>query len=389
MAAAKQSNTKKMPRGITYSEKEKRYTGRFMIDGVRYSVHGTTITETVDKMDSMRYEVKHGIYCKPQDETVNSWFEIWMEQYKANTVKKSTMQTYRQTFNGYISPVIGNRKICEIRSQVIQKLINDLHKAGYSKSRVNMVYVILIGMFRQAQKNQLILQNPVDAVTFPKFKKRQQRDIRVLTREEQRLFLEYAADSKYYDFYVIALQTGMRINEILGLEWLDIDMLKREINVNGTLVYIRGGDGRYKDTPKTENSRRVIPMLPDVESIFKRRRKQQLENKMQLGKHWKEEKGLENIAITYDEGGAFWDTGIRVDIKRIVQAINDTGIEFKPITPHTFRHTFATRCVEQGMPLQVLKTILGHSSLAMTADLYSHVMPDVKQEEMRKIVSLF
>lgn len=380
---------KKLPRGITFSEKENRYTGRFMVDGVRYTVHGTTVTETADKMDAMRYEVKHGIYCKPQDETIDSWFEIWMTQYKENTIKASTIQTYRQTFKGYISPKLGKRKICDVRSQMLQKLINDLYNAGYSKTRVNIVYVILIGMFRQAQKNQLILHNPVDAVVFPKFKKKQQRDIRVLTREEQKIFLNQAAGSKYYDFYVIALQTGMRINEILALEWSDIDFKNKVIHVNGTLVYVRGGKGRYKDSPKTESSRRDIPMLPDVEIILKSRRKQQMENKMMLGKLWKSEKGLENIAITYEEGGAFWDTGIRVDINKIINKITESGIDFQSITPHTFRHTFATRCVEEGMHLQVLKTILGHSSLAMTADLYSHVLPDVKRDEMKKIIKLF
>jgi len=380
---------KKLPRGIIFSEKEQRYTGRFMIDGVRYVVHGGTVTETTDKMDAMRYEVKHGIYCKPQDETIDSWFEVWMTQYKENTIKASTIQTYRQVFKSYISPKLGKRKICDIRSQMIQKLINDLYNAGYSKSRVNIVYVILIGMLRQAQKNQIIIHNPMDAIIFPKFKKKQQSDIRVMTREEQKLFMEYAAGSKYYDFYIIALQTGMRINEILALEWQDIVFPKKEIYVNGTLIYMRDGDGRYKDTPKTESSRRAIPILPDIENILKKRRKQQLENQMLLGKRWKKEKSLENIVLTYDEGGAFWDTGIRVDIKHIIRRINDANIQFRPITPHTLRHTFATRCVEQGMPLQVLKTILGHSSLAMTADLYSHVLPNVKREEMSKIIDLF
>lgn len=380
---------KKLPQGISYSEKEQRYTGRFMIDGVRYVVHGSTLPDTVDKMDALRYEVKHGIYCKPKDETMDSWLEIWITQYKENTVKASTIQTYRQTFKGYISPKLGKRKICDIRSQVLQNLINDLYKAGYSKSRVNMVYIIMIGMFRQAQRNRLILHDPMDAVMFPKFHKKPQSEIRVLSREEQRAFLEQAIDSKYYDFYLIALQTGMRINEILALEWSDIDFQKKEIHVNGTLVYVRGGEGRYKDTPKTESSRRVIPMLPDIEQILKIRRRQQMETKMLLGEHWKSEKGLENIVLTYAEGGALWDTAIRVDIKKIISGIKEKGMEFAPITPHTFRHTFATRCIEQGMPMQVLKTILGHSSLAMTADLYSHVLPDVKRVEMNKIVGIF
>lgn len=84
--------------------------------------------------------------------------------------------------------------------------------------------------------------------------------------------------------------------------------------------------------------------------------------------------------MTYEDGGAFWDTGIRVDMKKIANAIREIGIEFDPITPHTLRHTFATRGLEQGIPLKVMQVILGDSSLAMTADLYSHVLPDIKAE---------
>ena len=122
---------------------------------------------------------------------------------------------------------------------------------------------------------------------------------------------------------------------------------------------------------------------------FRQGRKEQKLNRIRLGKDYKEEQGLKNIVFTYPEGGALWDTAIRNDIQKIVKRINDAGIEFEAITPHTFRHTFATRCAEQGMPLQVLKTILGHSSLSMTADLYSHVMEDTKQKEMQKIINLF
>ena len=104
-----------------------------------------------------------------------------------------------------------------------------------------------------------------------------------------------------------------------------------------------------------------------------------------LEKQWKEEKGLENLVFTYEGGGALWDTAIRVDIKKVIDRIHKENIEFEPITPHTFRHTFATRGLEQGIPLKVMQTILGHSSLSMTSDLYSHVLPDTKAEEMKKL----
>ncbi|MFW6677649.1 tyrosine-type recombinase/integrase [Lacrimispora sp. AGF001] len=131
-----------------------------------------------------------------------------------------------------------------------------------------------------------------------------------------------------------------------------------------------------------------MPMLNNIEELLKKLRHRQLENRLKLGDKWKEEDNLKNMILTYEDGGAFWDTGIRVDMKKIVNAIRKEGTEFDPVTPHTLRHTFATRGLEQGIPLKVMQVILGHSSLAMTADLYSHVLPDIKAEEMKKIENI-
>lgn len=375
---------KRLPKGITL-RKDGRYMARFQYDGERYTLYDKSPKELINKMENMKYELKHGIFCRPKEITVSSWFNTWIEQYKGGTCKASTIQTYKQSFDNYIKPILGKKKVTDVQPQMMQKLINDLHKKEFSKSRINIIYVILCGMFEQAQRNKLILTNPADALVFPKFRRVQQNERRVMTIEEQKVFLQYAKDSKYYNFYVLALSTGMRINEITALQWTDIDWANKVIHVTGTLVYVRESGGRYKDSPKTESSRRDIPMLDQVEALLKDMRKVQLGNRLLFGSQWKEEKGLENLVFTYEGGGALWDTAIRVDIKKVIDRIQKENIEFEPITPHTFRHTFATRGLEQGIPLKVMQSILGHSSLSMTSDLYSHVLPDTKAEEMKKL----
>lgn len=375
---------KKLPKGVTL-RKDGRYMARFQYDGERYTLYDKSPKELINKMENMKYELKHGIFCKPKEITVSSWFDTWIEQYKEGTCKASTIQTYKQSFDNYIKPILGKKKITDVQAQMMQKLINDLHKKDFSKSRINIIYVILCGMFEQAKRNKLIINNPAEALVFPKFRRVPQSEKRVMTLEEQRVFLEYAKDSKYYNFYILALSTGMRINEITALQWTDIDWFNKVIHVTGTLVYIRENGERYKDSPKTESSRRDIPMLDQVETLLKDMRKKQLGARLMLGKQWKEEKGLENLVFTYEGGCALWDTAIRVDIKKVIDRIHKENIEFEPITPHTFRHTFATRGLEQGIPLKVMQSILGHSSLSMTSDLYSHVLPDTKAEEMKKL----
>ena len=240
-------------------------------------------------------------------------------------------------------------------------------------------------MYKQAYKNQLIIKNPVPLATLPKFSEHKER--RVLTLEEQNIFLQYAAGTKYDYVYELALSTGMRSGEMCGLEWKDVDFVNRIIHVKGTLVQNRYGF--YKDLPKTHSSLRDIPMLDNVYELLKKRRKTQLEQKLLLGSHWESLDGLENLVVTTQTGRPLGKGYLNNEIEKIVKSIQESDLEFKSLTVHTFRHTFATRCIENGMEPQVLKTILGHSKLSMTMDLYAHVLPNTKVQEMKKIANLF
>lgn len=376
----------KLPKGILL-RKDGRYYTNVQYGGERYSVYGKTPQEVKKKRDNLRYELEHGIYCKPENMTVSGWFEIWMEQYKEKQIKATTAQRYRNAYEKHIKPTIGKLKIGNVTSQIIQKTLNDMQDRGIIGT-ARIVYIVLHEMYDRALKNDLIARSPMQAVSMPKAERKSADEKRVMSKEEQQTFIEYAEKSPYYDLYITMLQSGMRINEACGLEWSSVDFKKHEIHIKGTLNYIRG-QGRYIGTPKSKTSRRTIPLLPEVEKILKNRRKEQLEERMMLGASYKTEKGLEDVVFTYPTGGAYWDDSIRDDLKKIISRIQIDYPDFEPITPHTFRHTFATRAAESGMPLQVLKTILGHSSLAMTADLYSHVMPDTKHEEMQKLTAYF
>lgn len=179
----------------------------------------------------------------------------------------------------------------------------------------------------------------------------------------------------------------MRTGEVRALEWSDIDFKNKIIHVTGTLTEIAGK--AFKDTPKTKTSRRDIPMLDNVERIFIKRKEEQMLRKAALGDKYKSKEGLENLIFKSGRGTPVSNSCYVRMLNRAVEKINNAGMEFEHVHPHTLRHTFATRCIENGMPPQVLKAILGHSSLAMTMDLYAHVLPDTKAEEMKKIAGLF
>ena len=176
----------------------------------------------------------------------------------------------------------------------------------------------------------------------------------------------------------VMLRTGMRKGEMQGLKYSDIDKKQNVIHVRRTLKYIEG-KGYFEDTPKTRTSTRDIPLTAAITEHIEAQRK-----------YWGfKVVRMDQYLFCNENGDPISRERIQGEIDRIIKRIKSDGYDFPRITSHVFRHTFATRAIEAGMPPQVLKTILGHSSLAMTMDLYSHVLPDTKADEMQKIANVF
>jgi integrase len=377
-------NGKSLPEGIT-QRTDGRYMGRFQYDGERYTVYDSNLREVKKKLTSLKYEVEHGLFAKQDNITVTGWFKIWIKEYKEPTVKQGTVGVYKDNFKSYIEKPLGKKKLKDIRAEHIQKIYNDLNKKGYSRNTIELVSVVLSGMYKQAMKNKIIRENPVPLATLPRAEVK--KTPRVMTVEEQQVFLEYAKESYLNDLFILALTTGMRSGELRGLQWNDVNFKDKVIQVNNTLVYIN--KDYLLDTPKTPTSRRDIPLIDNAIAVLKRQKLIQAENRMLLGDKWKNKKGLENLVFTTMTGYPINRDMLKQELNRVIEDIQKDHQDFKHITPHTFRHTFATRCIENGMSPQVLKTILGHSKLSMTMDLYSHVLPNTKATEIQRIANLF
>lgn len=365
---------RKLPKGIR--QRSNTYEGRFTYQQKGYVVHGATITETQKKMTELKYKLEHGIFVEKTKITLSEWHKIWMEEYKKNQVKIGTYNNYQKYYNSIIRDRLGNKYITDIRGEHIQRLYNDLVKEGYALSSIKIVSAVLNGCFQQAMRNGLIERNPVKLAELPRQKEKKGRE--AMTKEQQALFMKYAKDSYLYNFFAVMLRTGMRNGEMRGLKYTDIDKKKNVIHVQRTLKYIEG-QGYIEDAPKTRTSKRDIPLTVDILQLLDDQRK-----------YWgfKVER-IDRYLFCNENGDPLSRERVQREIERIIKQIRAAGHDFPRITPHVFRHTFATRAIEAGMRPQVLKTILGHSSLAMTMDLYSHVLPDTKAEEMEKIVNMF
>lgn len=365
---------RKLPKGIRQRYED--FEGRFMYQGERYLVHGKTVTETQKAMTEFKYKLEHGLYVAKEKLTLDEWYKTWLEEYKKNRVKLGTYTSYEKYYQSVIKSRLGSRNLNDIRGEHIQKLYNDLVKEGYAISSIKIVSAVLNGCFKQAERNGLIERNPVKLAELPRQTEKKTRQ--AMTREQQALFMEYTKESYLYHFFEVMLRTGMRKGEMQGLKYPDIDRKANVIHVRRTLKYIEH-HGYIEDTPKTRTSTRDIPLTAAV-----------LEHIEAQRNYWGfKVVNMNQYIFCNERGEALSRERIQAEIDRTIKRIRAAGHDFPRITSHVFRHTFATRAIEAGMQPQVLKTILGHSSLAMTMDLYSHVLPDTKAEEMEKIASVF
>lgn len=317
-------------------------------------------------------------------------------------IRETTEALYRSMYKHHIKEAIGHMKLQAVRPEHIQAIINQMKKDGYAPTFIKRNRNVLSSMFKQAYQNDLITRNPVEKTTTPKEEEKQQGGShRGLTEKEQRDFLHYAdeAEPQYADLFYVGFATGMRIGELFALEWDEVDFVKEEIRVSGTMIKIDGKEYR-KGATKTDKGRRIIPLLPEISKRLRKRKIHQAEYKMMMGAEWKPVQGLENLVFTTPIGRPISRGVIYNSIDRIIDVINHDErmvaekenrkpVVFEHFSSHTMRHTFATRALERGIPPKVVQEYLGHTKIDTTLDIYTHVLPETKKEEIKKIAGLF
>ena len=375
---------KELGQGIS-QRKDGRYQARFTNRfGKRQTIYGQTVNEVRQKLRTEQYEDEKQINVVSSDMTLDEWFEIWMETCK-NNCRDTTRQTYRVSYNR-IKASLGWQKLSSLNLIVMQQALNELKLDASRKDTKKL----LVDMLNKAVDSDLLHKNVAKQLNTVVSKDNKPEEPRVLTIEETDLFLEAASHYRYFNAFSLALETGMRIGEIVGLKWSDIDFANRTIYVNRTLVYIKSDDenspnynkwGFEFHEPKTDKGRRKIPMTLKAYQILKQ---QLLWKRSVESKGYEAPDGYEDLVFTTTKNTPISPRDTTVVMKFITERIRKKKPDFEPVTPHTLRHTFATRCIERGMNPKTLQIILGHSTIQLTMNLYCHVTDDMLISEMSK-----
>lgn len=364
----------------TYSA---RFVDRF---GKRQELYDRNLAELKRKLNTAIYDDERGYSVIDNSITLSEWFKSWMEIHKYMVIRNNTKMYYIQIFTKHIEPTLGNKKLKNITQLDIKSLLKELDQNGYQYETQNKVRIMLLDMFDKAMVDNYVLKNPCKGIKLVRDEKK---DIRVFTREEQAEFFDCCKGTFYDNLFIVAISTGLRQGELCALTWDDIDFENKEISVTKTLLYQKlEGDTQKEfhiNPPKTKTSKRTVPISKQCEIALKKQYIQR--NNIMSKKSAKPLEGFENLLFTTKFGTPICDQIMIDAIKRIVDEINlckDELEQFETFTPHCFRHSFATRCFEAGIPPKTVQTYLGHASLQMTMDLYTAVLPNQKQDEMKK-----
>lgn len=321
--------------------------------------------------------------------TVDEWYNIWIKEYKEDIVKDNTVKNYDNRYRINIKPNIGNFKLQDVRQIHCQRILNDMSDEGYSRGSVELTQITMHAIFKGAISNNYITQNPAEGLNIKAIANEKER--RVLSIDEEKILKQYVEKSMYAESYLLALQTGLRVGELGGLKWEDIDFEKKTLRVNRTILQDKKKGGFYFGSPKTRTSIRTIPLTDEAIDVLNRQKRKQFKLKSK-SKLWNLE--WDGLVFTTINGNPVGYSTFRSMLLRVVNNINldrqieadgDAYEEFEKVSMHSLRHTFATRCMERGIKPKVLQKFLGHSCLSTTMDLYVHVSEDLMHEEIQKL----
>lgn len=373
------------------------YEARKMINGRTIRVSGKNLTEVMLEFE-FKIKCMDNPYLEGARITLDEWFDTWFKTYKEPNICQNSIYPMRNKYNSTFGKKIRNMYLADIRNIHIQKTLKELSDEGKAASTLREALGRVRECLESAKNNRYIQDNPCFDIIVPW--KRTTSKRRFLTVKEQNDFLESVRtnQSYFYPMIKIMLQTGLRVSEVGGLRWGDIDFKNKVIHVQRALTcnYEYGKKVMRMSPTKTQNSVREIPFMGDVEEQLINQKKQQDQTKENLGERYRSEEGeFTDLVFTTSMGSPMIRHNAQKIITRAVKAYNlEEGaravqenrvpVYMEPVSPHALRRTFCTRCFEAGINPKVVQSVMGHATYSTTIDIYTEVMGEMKESELAK-----
>jgi integrase len=344
---------------------------------INKTIHGTK--KNADKYLTAKLRDKDlGLNIEPASESLGQYLDKWLETSVKPRVRSRTYDDYAALLTRYVREPLGAIKLADLRPIDIQKVYQSMQERELSARVVRYTHAVLSSALKQAVKWDMLHRNPASAVDLPRLVRK---EMNAMSPLEASRFLEVLRGTRQYALFNFALATGMRPQEYLGLKWSDIDLEKGSATVRRAIVWKRekGGGWAFAE-PKTSRSRRTMPLpASTVKALSEHKRRQGIE-RLRIGAEWQ------------DNGLVFPTTiGTPYTLSSLTNKWFKPALVKAKLTGfnlYSLRHTHATLLLASGENAKVASERLGHSTIVLTLDTYSHVLPDMQQQAAERIENL-
>ena len=365
--------------------------------GNRHSISAVTLEELREKEIDVLRDVLDGVKADKNNLTINDLYNSWIQLKRG--LKDNTFSNYKYMYTQFVEPDFGKNKLVDLKRSDVRGFYNFLAEERHIQvSTIDSIHTVLHQVLELGVEDDYLRYNPSDNALkeLKKARNFETKRRRALTVPEQELFESFLSKQgqyhRWYPIFIIMLYTGMRVGEITGLRWCDIDLEDETISVNHTLVYYDKRDEERCtfsiNTTKTKAGDRTIPMLPKVKDAFL------------MEKEYQEECGLRSKAVVdgYRDfifvnrfGNVQHQGTLNKALRRIIRDCNYDVLDrdhsedvtiLPKFSNHSLRHTFTTRMCEAGVNIKAMQSILGHADAETTLDIYAEATKDLKKAEL-------
>lgn len=372
--------------------------------GNRHSISAVTLEELREKEIDVLRDVLDGVKADKNNLTINDLYNSWIQLKRG--LKDNTFSNYKYMYTQFVEPDFGKNKLVDLKRSDVRGFYNFLAEERHIQvNTIDSIHTVLHQVLELGVEDDYLRYNPSDNALkeLKKARNFETKRRRALTVPEQELFESFLSKQgqyhRWYPIFIIMLYTGMRVGEITGLRWCDIDLEDETISVNHTLVYYDKRDEERCtfsiNTTKTKAGDRTIPMLPKVKDAFL------------MEKEYQEECGLRSKAVVdgYRDfifvnrfGNVQHQGTLNKALRRIIRDCNYDVLDrdhsedvtiLPKFSNHSLRHTFTTRMCEAGVNIKAMQSILGHADAETTLDIYAEATKDLKKAELISFEKFF
>lgn len=339
------------------------------------TIHGTKkqaqtwLNKTLTERDA-------GVAIKPAQQTLGEYLDHWLESAAKPRVRPKTFAGYSDMLDRHIRPTLGLRPLSKLTPLEIQRAFHAMAERGLSARSIEYTRMILKQALKQAISWRLMVFNPCEGVQIPR---QERREMQALAPDQARKFLAVVRGTQHGALFELALTTGLRPSEYCALKWDDINFERGTLSVVRSIDFQPGGGWLLEET-KTRGSRRVVRLLPSVLHALAGHRLRQEEDRKNAGDDWRDE----GFVFTNEKGSPVDRHNLAN--RHFKKILTEAGLP--PIRLYDLRHTAATLSLAAGVPVKVVSEMLGHSGVALTLDVYSHVLPHMQEEAVQRVAAL-